>query len=99
MDRQKDFEVVVQAMAEAGEAFKGYVYRVGDATSQLANVTLLFGMNPNESISSRSYRLRANPAWNSARVTIDLVFKLVEKEHCKSAYLRDLKRASEMISE
>lgn len=99
MDRQKDFEVVVQAAAEAAEAFKGYVYRVGDATSQLANVALLFGMNPNESISSRSYRLRANPVWNSARVTIDLLFRLVEKEHCKSAYLRDLKRASELISQ
>lgn len=98
MDRQKDFEIAVQVMAEAGEAFKGYIYRVGDATSQLANVTLLFGMNPNESISSRSYRLRANPVWNSARVTIDLLFKPLEKEHCKSAYLRDLQRASEMIS-
>jgi hypothetical protein len=46
MDRQRDFEVVVQAMAEAGEAVKNYAYRVGDATSQLANVALLFGYEP-----------------------------------------------------
>lgn len=99
MDREKDFEATVQVITAAGDALKDYVYRVGDATSQLVNVTLLFGMNPNESISSRSYRLRANPAWNSARVTIDLLFRLAEKEHCKSAYLRDLKRASEMITQ
>jgi hypothetical protein len=97
MDRQRDFEVVVEAMAEAGEAVKNYAYRVGDATSQLANVALLFGMNPNESISSRSYRCRASWHWNAARVCIDLLFRPLEKEHCRSAYLRDLKRASEMI--
>ena len=97
MDRQRDFEYAVQLMVEGAEMLRDYVYRVGDATSQLANVTLLFGQNPNESISSRSYRLRSNPVWNAARICIDLLFWLIEKEHCKSAYLRDLKRASEMI--
>jgi hypothetical protein len=97
MDRQRDFEVAVQMAVEGAEAFRDYLYRVGDATSQLANVTLLFGQNPNESISSRSYRLRYNSVWNAARVGIDLLFRPIEREHCKSAYLRDLKRASEMI--
>jgi hypothetical protein len=99
MDRQRDFEVVVQAMAEAGEAVKNYAYRVGDATSQLANVALLFGMNPNESISSRSYRCRASWHWNAAMVGIDLLFRVAEKGHCKKAYLRDLQRASEMLDQ
>jgi len=98
MDRNQDFEVAAQAMAEVGEALKGYVFRVGDATSQLANVTLLFGDNPNESISSRSYRCREKWYWNASMVGIDFLFRPLGKGHCKQAYLRDLQRASEMIS-
>ncbi len=99
MNRQRDFEVVVQMMSEGAEAVKDYVYRVGDATSQLANVTLLLGQNPNESISSRSYRCRSSWHWNAAMVGIDLLFSLAEKGHCKKAYLRDLQRAGEMLDQ
>mgnify|MGYP001812106367 FL=1 len=34
-----------------------YVVRVGDATSQLVIVAVLFGDNANESVSGRSHRL------------------------------------------
>lgn len=95
---EKNFKVDTTLSQEAGIAIKNYLYRVGDATSQLANVAILFGDNPNESISSRSYRQRESAVWNAARVGIDLLFWIIEKEHCKSAYHRDLQRAAELIA-
>ena len=37
-----------------------YGVRVGDAVSQLINVVVFLSINPNESISGRSYRMRRN---------------------------------------
>ena len=49
MSRDKFDEVLEEAL--------GYVTRVGDATSQLINVAILWGDNANESVSGRSHRL------------------------------------------
>ena len=95
---EKNFKVESAFARDVGVAVKNYLYRVGDATSQLANVAILFGDNPNESISSRSYRQRESFVWNAARVGIDLLFWIIEEEHCKSAYHRDLQRAAELIA-
>ena len=95
---EKNFKVESDFVRDAAIAVKDYLYRVGDATSQLANVAILLGDNPNESISSRSYRQRESVVWNTARIGIDLLFRVIEKEHCKSAYHRDLQRAAELIA-
>ena len=76
----------------------GYLIRVGDALSQLINVVFLWSKNPNESISGRAYRLQGeSKAWMYARVTIDLLASVWEKEHCKLAYEGDVRRAKELL--
>lgn len=73
-----------------------YFVRVGDATSQLLNVTLLLGTNANESISGRSWRLRHRIGWSQARFAIDLLFCPVQKYHCQTAHENDLARAKKL---
>lgn len=76
-----------------------YLVRVGDAVSQLLNVTVLMGNNPNESISGRSWRLRAEPGWKQLRIVIDWMFSWWEKDHCRGAYYADLTRAQMLLSQ
>ena len=73
-----------------------YFVRVGDATSQLLNVTFLLGTNANESISGRSWRLRHRIGWSQARFAIDLLFCPVQQYHCQTAHENDLARAKKL---
>jgi len=78
------------------EALK-YVTRVGDATSQLVNVTILFGDNANESVSGRSHRLKnKHKVWGWLNATIDYVF---DENHCERAYINDVARAKKTVKE
>jgi len=78
------------------EAIK-YVTRVGDASSQLVNVALLWGDNANESVSGRSHRLKdKHKAWNWVNATIDYVF---DQDHCERAYINDVARAKKTVEE
>ena len=79
------------------EGALGYVTRVGDATSQLVNVAVLWGQNPNESISGRSWRMKdKSKGWGWARASIDYVF---DDNHCERAYINDVARAEKTIQE
>lgn len=73
-----------------------YLIRVGDAASQLLNVTFLLGTNANESISGRSWRLRGRIGWSQARFVIDLLFYPFQKYHCQKAHENDLARAKKL---
>jgi len=82
---------------EALEEAINYVTRVGDATSQLVNVAILFGDNPNESVSGRSHRLKdKSKAWGWANAAIDYLF---DQDHCERAYLNDVARAEKTVKE
>jgi len=75
----------------------GYVTRVGDATSQLLNVAVLFGDNANESISGRSHRLKGkSKGWRWLNASIDYVF---DENHCERAYVNDVARAQRTVEE
>jgi hypothetical protein len=67
-----------------------YFIKIGDATSQLANVILLNG-HPNESLSGRAWRTKS--IWYKV---IDLILWF-DKDHCKWAYLNDMAYAKEYI--
>lgn len=72
--------------------------KIGDALSQLANVTFLpkhRETTANESISGRSYRMR----WTRIEKIIDWFFYPWEKNHCKRAYEKDLERAQELLNQ
>lgn len=75
----------------------GYATRVGDATSQLVNVAVLLGDNPNESVSGRSHRVKSqSKAWNWVNAAIDYVF---DEDHCERAYVNDVARAKKTLEE
>lgn len=74
-----------------------YLIRVGDALSQFLNVLILFGKNPNESISGRAWRLRATPGWRQLRIVIDFLFSYWQEEHCREAFFNDLLRARQLL--
>ena len=89
MSREKLEEVLDEAL--------NYVIRVGDASSQLVNVALLFGDNANESVSGRAYRLRnKSKGWNALRAAINFAF---DDNHCEQAYLKDVDRAKNTVKE
>lgn len=75
----------------------GYSIRVGDACSQLVNVAILLGENPNESISGRAHRMAGHSrGWDYTEAVIDFV---LNDGHCKQAYLNDVARAAKTLSE
>jgi hypothetical protein len=87
---QDKFDEVLQETLE-------YVTRVGDATSQLINVAILFGDNANESVSGRSHRLKdKSKAWSWVNASIDYVF---DQDHCERSYLNDVARAAKTLNE
>lgn len=89
MSRDKFDDVLEEAL--------GYVTRVGDATSQLVNVAVLWGQNPNESISGRSHRMKdKSKAWKWLNATVDYVF---DENHCERAYVNDVARAQKTVEE
>lgn len=89
MSRDKFDDVLEEAL--------GYVTRVGDATSQLLNVAVLFGDNANESISGRSHRMKdKSKAWKWLNATVDYIF---DENHCERAYVNDVARAQRTVEE
>lgn len=79
-------------------AMVDYFVRVGDALSQLVNVTLLFGKNANESISGRAYRQRNEyRRWYLAYKIINALF-FFQDNHCRESYLNDLLRAQALVN-
>ena len=89
MSRDKFDDVLEEAL--------GYVTRVGDATSQLMNVAVLFGDNANESISGRSHRMKdKSKAWKWLNATVDYIF---DENHCERAYVNDVARAQRTVEE
>ena len=74
-----------------------YLLRVGDALSQLINVTVFFGKNPNESVSGRSWRLRDKRFWGLMVKVIDFLASPFEDDHCKKSHEADIRRALETV--
>ena len=71
------------------------IAKIGDALSQLANVTLLPGhinTTANESISGRSYRM----GWR-LQIVIDALFFWEGPGHCRRAHLSDIERARALL--
>jgi hypothetical protein len=71
--------------------------KIGDAVSQLINVTLLprhHETTANESISGRSHRC----GWKRTERFIDCIFSPWEKRHCRLSHEADVKRAQELVS-
>ena len=64
--------------------------RIGDALSQLCNVTFFNG-HPNESMSGRSYR---EGLWAEKWIDRLLWF---DPNHCRESYRNDLKYAAELL--
>jgi len=79
--------------------FFKYLKRIGDATSQLANVAIFFGENPNESISGRSWRLRQNWFWGKMRILVDWLASPFEADHCEKSHTNDVARAAALIKD
>jgi len=74
-----------------------YLIRVGDGISQFLNVAVLFGTNPNESISGRAYRMQNVWVWSKVRIVIDWLFLPFENDHCKKAHDADISRAAQLM--
>ena len=71
--------------------------KVGDAISQLLNVSLLSRhkyTNANESISGRCHRC----GWKCAEKVINALFYVFEKDHCRKAYIADIGIAKQLIA-
>ena len=71
--------------------------KIGDAISQLLNVSLLSRhkyTNANESISGRCHRC----GWKRAEKVINTLFYVFEKDHCRKAYIADISRAKQLIA-
>ena len=69
---------------------------IGDALSQLANVTLLpksSDTTANESISGRAYR----KGWVRTEKIINFIFSPFEKNHCRLSYEADIQRAIDLL--
>ena len=76
-----------------------YVVRCGDCVSQLLNVMVFLGENPNESVSGRCYRLRDNFFWGKLGVVVDTLASPFQEDHCRVAYFNDLARAKKFVEE
>ena len=78
-----------------------YLTRLGNAVSQLINVVIFMGKNPNESLSGRAYRERQAAAygygfWWYMHLLINCLF-FWQGNHCKASYDADVARAHELI--
>jgi hypothetical protein len=70
--------------------------KIGDALSQLVNVTLLpdhRATTANESISGRAHR----SGWRRTERAIDWIFSPWEREHCRRSHQADLDRAAGLL--
>jgi|TARA_R100000482_G_scaffold123859_2_gene74859 hypothetical protein len=77
--------------------FGAYLVRCGDALSQLINVVFFLSQNPNESLSGRSYRQQEDWFWGGMMFVLNLLFRLLETDHCEKAYKADIQRASKLL--
>ena len=90
-------EEIKTALAPVGR----YLVRVTTAVSQLANVVVLFGTHPNESISARCYQNEHMSVWwRSGRKALDFIFDKVggQKDHCRNAFLEELANANRTVN-
>jgi len=72
------------------------IIKIGDAISQLINVTFLPShrrTTANESISGRAHRSR----WVRVERIIDFIFSPIESNHCMRSYHRDIERAKKLL--
>ena len=70
--------------------------KIGDALSQLVNVTLLpkhRETTANESISGRAHRM----GWRRTERFIDWLFSPWERDHCRKAHEKDIERARQWV--
>lgn len=70
--------------------------KIGDAFSQLLNVTFLprhKETTANESISGRAHRC----GWKRTERAIDWLFSRWENEHCKASHEKDMARAVQLL--
>lgn len=82
-----------QEQTDSAMTLREYITGIWSASSQWANVVLLFG-HPNESISGRSHR----EPWPIAKRLINKILWW-QRDHCKSAYTNDLKWAQTYIEQ
>lgn len=74
-----------------------YIIRIGDCLSQLLNVAVLLGHNPNESVSGRAHRMqRVGWQWAMLRSIINYIF-IWQFDHCRNSYMADLERARKTV--
>jgi len=76
-----------------------YLARSGDAVSQLINVTIFLGDNPNESVSGRSFRQSGHWFWGAMMSFIDFAASPFGKNHCRAAWEKGLERAKQYIQQ
>lgn len=74
---------------------KEFVFRVGDAVSQLLNV-LIYWRNGSANLSISTDAYRQNRVRTMA--VIDFIFSIYEDDHCKKSYLNDVARAQMLVS-
>ena len=71
-----------------------YLYRLGDALSQLGNVAI-FNREANHSICGDSY-FYGHRGWERFW---DFVFRAIERDHCYNAHIRDVGRMIDRLVE
>jgi len=77
---------------------KIYFGNIGDAVSQLINVTFFLSSDANQSVSSRAYTNKNNAFWGFIQVNVDKVYNFFGvDDHCHKAYMNDISRASEYL--
>ena len=77
-----------------------YFIRIGDGISQLLNVIVFFGTNPNESISGRAHRLgKKHKPWHWLEIAIDWIFSPIQPKHCEESHNADISRAAKFLRE
>lgn len=74
-----------------------YFIRIGDCLSQLLNVAVFFGQNPNESLSGRAYKMhKTSWPWLVLYQAINTLF-IWQDNHCRESYGADLVRARDLL--
>jgi hypothetical protein len=78
--------------------------RAGASSSRLANLATIgsqilnvvaFGGSPNETVSGRAYRQRANPTWARREAWINRLFR--DPDHCRSSHALDVDFAKYLL--
>lgn len=84
-------------MKQYAKVVAAYLIRIGDCLSQLLNVVVFFGQNPNESVSGKAHRMRRiSWQWAMLRSIINYIF-IWQFDHCRNSYMADLERARKTV--